>query len=104
MEGGNNNNNQQPQQPPQQQAGLMGAHAQYLKGVGEATIGSISGSQAWSASGAQDKAAGVEAMRKAAEKRDANQGYGKAEEWAGKLTGCEGMQKEGAASSHKRND
>ncbi|KAL7929649.1 hypothetical protein V8C35DRAFT_176898 [Trichoderma chlorosporum] len=102
MEGsGNNNSNQQPQQP---EAGLMGAHAQYLKGVGESTIGSISGSQAWSASGAQDKAAGLEAMKKAGEKRDPNQGYGKAEEWAGKLTGCEGMQKEGAASSHPRND
>ncbi|UKZ80310.1 hypothetical protein TrVFT333_008068 [Trichoderma virens FT-333] len=102
MEGsGNSNSNQQPQQP---ETGLMGAHAQYLKGVGEATIGSISGSQSWSASGAHDKAAALDAMRKAGEKRDPNQGYGKAEEWAGKLTGCEGMQKEGAASSHKRND
>ena len=70
----------------------------------QSTIGSISGSQAWSASGEQDKAAAVDAMRKAADKRDPNQGYGKAEEWAGKLTGCEGMQKEGAASSQKRSD
>ncbi|RFU77252.1 csbd-like domain-containing [Trichoderma arundinaceum] len=95
----NNNNNQQ-----QQQQGLMGAHAQYIKGAAESTIGSISGSQSWSASGAQDKAAGLAAMKKAGEQRDPNQGYGKAEEWAGKLTGCEGMQKEGAASSGKRND
>lgn len=70
----------------------------------QSTIGSISGSQAWSASGEHDKAAAVDAMRKAADKRDPNQGYGKAEEWAGKLTGCEGMQKEGAASSQKRSD
>ncbi|KAM6480418.1 hypothetical protein HDV62DRAFT_398905 [Trichoderma sp. SZMC 28011] len=103
MEGGNNNNNNNSNQQ-QGEAGLMGAHAQYIKGVGEATIGSLSGSQAWSASGAQDKAAALEALKKAGEKRDPNQGYGKAEEWAGKLTGCEGMQKEGAASSHKRND
>ncbi|PTB67699.1 hypothetical protein BBK36DRAFT_1168078 [Trichoderma citrinoviride] len=96
---GNNNTNQIQQNP-----GLMGAHAQYIKGLGESTIGSISGSQAWSASGEQDKAAAVDAMRKAADKRDPNQGYGKAEEWAGKLTGCEGMQKEGAASSQKRSD
>ncbi|KAL6880810.1 hypothetical protein J3F83DRAFT_710680 [Trichoderma novae-zelandiae] len=99
---GNNNTNQN--QQDQQQSGLMGAHAQYIKGVGESTIGTISGSQAWSASGEHDKAAAVDAMRKAADKRDPNQGYGKAEEWAGKVTGCEGMQKEGAASSHPRND
>ena len=37
-------------------------------------------------------------MQKAGEKRDATHGYGKAEELAGKWTGCEGMQKEGAAS------
>lgn len=38
-------------------------------------------------------------MKKAGEQRDAQtQGYGKFEEAAGKLTGCEGMQKEGAAS------
>ncbi|TFB04964.1 hypothetical protein CCMA1212_003197 [Trichoderma ghanense] len=98
---GNNNTNQNQNQ---QNPGLVGAHAQYIKGVGESTIGNISGSQAWSASGEHDKAAAVDAMRKAADKRDPNQGYGKAEEWAGKLTGCEGMQKEGAASSQKRSD
>lgn len=32
MEGGNNNNNTNQQQG---EAGLMGAHAQYIKGVGE---------------------------------------------------------------------
>jgi uncharacterized protein YjbJ (UPF0337 family) len=38
-------------------------------------------------------------MRAAAENRDpARDGYGKVEEIAGKVTGCEGMAKEGAAS------
>lgn len=37
-------------------------------------------------------------MKKAGEQRDTSQGYGKVEELAGKVTGCEGMQKEGAAS------
>lgn len=35
----NNNNNQQ-QPPPQQQSGLMGAHAQYIKGAAEVLIDS----------------------------------------------------------------
>lgn len=37
-------------------------------------------------------------MKQAGENRDPSQGYGKAEELAGKATGCEGMEKEGAAS------
>jgi len=37
-------------------------------------------------------------MKAASEGRDATQGYGKVEEVAGKVTGCEGMQEEGAAS------
>ena len=38
-------------------------------------------------------------MKTAAEKRDQPQGgLGRAEEVAGKLTGCEGMQREGAES------
>lgn len=68
----------------------------------QATIGGLTGSQPWKASGEQDKAAGIAAMQKAGEKRDPHQGYGKAEEIAGKWTGCKGMQKEGAAS--KRHD
>lgn len=62
-------------------------------------IGDISGSHAWKSSGEQDKAAGQNAMKMASEGRDASQGYGKAEELAGKATGCEGMEKEGAQSS-----
>ncbi|KAL7902759.1 hypothetical protein HDV63DRAFT_407577 [Trichoderma sp. SZMC 28014] len=97
--GGNSSNNN-----PEQQTSLMGGHAQYLKGVGEAAVGSISGSKAWTDSGVHDKEAGLAAMKKAGEQRDVNQGYGRAEEWAGKLTGCEGMQKEGFASAHQRKD
>lgn len=37
-------------------------------------------------------------MKAASEGRDPTQGYGKVEETAGKVTGCEGMQQEGAAS------
>lgn len=103
------NNNQEP--------GLVGSHAQYVKGAAEvsqptrtiqcdlsliesqAAIGDLSGSHAWKSSGEQDKAAGLSAMRQAGEQRDATQGYGRVEELAGKATGCEGMQKEGAASN-----
>jgi uncharacterized protein YjbJ (UPF0337 family) len=42
-------------------------------------------------------------MRAAAENRDpAQNGYGKVEELAGKVTGCEGMAREGAASKERR--
>lgn len=37
-------------------------------------------------------------MKAASEQRDANQGFGKAEEVAGNVTGCEGMQREGQES------
>ncbi|KAF5666811.1 csbD-like domain-containing protein [Fusarium heterosporum] len=95
----NTNNNQQP--------GLIGSHAQYVKGAAEATIGAITGSQPWKASGEQDKAAGLADMKKAGELRaqsDPNTGYGKAEEIAGKLTGCQGMEREGQASTTHKNE
>jgi hypothetical protein len=41
-------------------------------------------------------------MKYASEGRDPSKdGYGKAEELAGKVAGCEGMEKEGAASAKK---
>ncbi|KAK2071058.1 hypothetical protein P8C59_005511 [Phyllachora maydis] len=86
----------------QQQAGLIGGHVQYVKGVAESAIGSVTGSQAWTTSGEQDKAHAREDLQTAAEKRDTSQGYGKIEETAGRLTGCEGMQKEGAASASNK--
>ncbi|KAG6007689.1 hypothetical protein E4U21_005650 [Claviceps maximensis] len=82
-----------------QQPGLIQGHVQYVKGVAEATIGNVTGSGPWKASGEEDKEAGVSAMKEAAEKRDAStQGYGKVEELAGKLAGCDGMKQEGAES------
>ncbi|PNY28104.1 Uncharacterized protein TCAP_01970 [Tolypocladium capitatum] len=84
-----------------QQPGLVGGHVQYFKGAAESAIGSVTGSQPWKSSGAQDKAAGMAAMQKAGEQRDPAHGYGRVEEMAGKVTGCEGMQKEGAASKAK---
>ncbi|KAF1840658.1 uncharacterized protein K460DRAFT_295145 [Cucurbitaria berberidis CBS 394.84] len=82
----------------QNQPGLVASHAQYAKGAAEETIGNVTGNQAWKASGAQDKSQAVDAMKSAAQNRDASQGYGGVEEKAGSLVGCEGMQKEGAGS------
>ncbi|ROV98023.1 hypothetical protein VMCG_07080 [Cytospora schulzeri] len=84
-----------------QQPGLIGAHAEYVKGATEAAIGAVTGSQAWTASGEQDKAHAVSDMKAASEGRDASGGYGKVEEVAGKAVGCEGMVKEGETSARK---
>ncbi|KHN93753.1 uncharacterized protein MAM_08394 [Metarhizium album ARSEF 1941] len=84
-----------------QQPGLVQGHIQYAKGVAEAVVGDVTGSHPWKSSGEQDKAAGMTTMKAAGEKRDDSQGYGKPEELAGKLTGCEGMKKEGRESSRK---
>ncbi|KAG5943226.1 hypothetical protein E4U59_000529 [Claviceps monticola] len=85
-----------------QEPSLLQGHVQYVKGVAEATIGDVTGSNPWKSSGEQDKAAGISAMKEAGEKRDAStQGYGKAEELAGKFAGCEGMKQEGAESIKK---
>ena len=40
-------------------------------------------------------------MKQAGEQRDPSHGYGRVEEVAGKVTGCDGMRKEGAASKPK---
>ncbi|KAH0421014.1 hypothetical protein CcaCcLH18_13677 [Colletotrichum camelliae] len=92
-----NSNNQQP--------GLVAGHAEYIKGAAEmltsskAAIGNITGSHAWQSSGEQDKAHAASTMKAAGQQRDASaQGYGKAEETAGKVFGCDGMKAEGAAS------
>ncbi|KAI0128822.1 hypothetical protein BJ170DRAFT_682611 [Xylariales sp. AK1849] len=88
---GNDTNNEHPS--------LVGGHAEYIKGAAEATIGSVTGSHAWKSSGEQAKAHAVDTMKAASEGRDpAAQGYGKIEEVAGKVAGCEGMQQEGVAS------
>ncbi|KAI4865895.1 hypothetical protein F4820DRAFT_418963 [Hypoxylon rubiginosum] len=82
-----------------QQPSLVGGHAEWIKGATESTIGSVTGSQAWTASGEQAKAHAVDAMKAAGEKRDpSTQGYGKVEQKLGQVAGCEGMVNEGAAS------
>ncbi|KAI1384583.1 uncharacterized protein F4822DRAFT_415633 [Hypoxylon trugodes] len=81
-----------------QQPSLIGGHAEYIKGATESTIGSVTGSQAWTTSGEQAKAHAVDAMKAAGENRDPTQGYGQVEQKLGQATGCEGMVKEGAAS------
>ncbi|PSR82922.1 hypothetical protein BD289DRAFT_411290 [Coniella lustricola] len=81
------------------QPGLIGSHAEYVKGAAQAAIGSVTGSQAWTASGEQAKAHAVSDMKAASEIRDAStQGLGRTEELAGKAFGCEGMVKEGVES------
>ncbi|KAK4894067.1 hypothetical protein LTR27_007651 [Elasticomyces elasticus] len=83
----------------EQQPGLIGAHVQYAKGAAEEMIGNVTGAQAWTASGGQDKSAGIDAMKAASANRDPQaSGFGKVEEMAGKVSGCEGMEKEGAQS------
>ncbi|KAK4543684.1 hypothetical protein LTR36_005329 [Oleoguttula mirabilis] len=78
---------------------LIGGHVQYVKGAAEAAIGSITGSQPWKTSAETDKSAGIDAMKQASANRDPSQsGFGKVEEMAGKMTGCEGMEKEGEQS------
>jgi hypothetical protein len=66
-------------------------------------VGSITGSEEWKKSGTQQKEEAISNMKAASEGRDPSRdGYGKAEEVAGKLTGCEGMEREGAASAKKQ--
>lgn len=66
------------------------------------TVGSVTGSTAWTESGAKDKQAGLSEMKAAGEQRNASQqGMGKPEELAGKAFGCEGMEREGQASATK---
>ncbi|KAI8624388.1 hypothetical protein F5Y19DRAFT_467832 [Xylariaceae sp. FL1651] len=80
------------------QPSLIGGHAEYVKGATEATIGDVTGSQAWKGSGEQAKAHAIDTMKAAGARRDPSQGFGKAEQKLGEVTGCEGMASEGAAS------
>jgi len=87
---------------PQNQPGMVAAHAEFLKGAAESTIGNLTGSHAWTSTGEQDKAHAKASLQAASQNRDpARDGYGKVEEMAGKLMGCEGMRQEGAASAQK---
>ncbi|KAF2131294.1 hypothetical protein P153DRAFT_394648 [Dothidotthia symphoricarpi CBS 119687] len=82
----------------QNQPGLIAGHVQYVKGAVEATIGNVTGNEAWKSSAVQDKSQAVDSMKAASENRDTSKGFGGVEEKAGSLVGCEGMQKEGAES------
>lgn len=63
------------------------------------TIGNLTSSEEWAKSGAETKEQALHDMKAASKDRDpAKDGYGKVEEVAGKITGCEGMKDEGAAS------
>ncbi|KAF2484448.1 hypothetical protein BDY17DRAFT_295644 [Neohortaea acidophila] len=78
---------------------LVGAHAQYAKGATVEAIGNATGSEEWKTSGESEKQAGLDNMKAASANRDPQQsGLGKAEEVAGKVVGCEGMEQEGAQS------
>jgi len=60
------------------------------------------GSQAWEESGEQATAHAVASMKAAGDQRKAPQsGFGQVEAVVGKVTGCEGMLKEGEASMRK---
>merc|ERR1712000_694140 len=72
----------------QETAGLIGGHAQYVKGATEEGIGNVTGSEEWKDSGVKDKESGVNTLKMATEQRDPTQGYGKAEELVGKATGA----------------
>ncbi|KAI4844967.1 hypothetical protein E4T44_05892 [Aureobasidium sp. EXF-8845] len=86
----------------QQQPGLIASHLQYVKGAAEGVIGNVTGNAAWQNSAETDKQDGISAMKAASQNRDpATDGYGKVEEVAGRLSGCEGMEKEGAISAKK---
>ncbi|KAI2630564.1 Wd tetratricopeptide repeat domain-containing protein [Xylaria nigripes] len=85
-----NNNNNQPS--------LLSGHAEYVKGATEATIGSVTGSEAWKNSGEQAKARAIDTMKAAGERRDpSKKGFGTFEQKLGEVTGCEGMAREGIA-------
>lgn len=66
----------------------------------EAT-GNLTGNQDWTDSGRQEKEQGLRNIQNASQNRNPQtDGWGKAEEMAGRAVGCEGMQQEGAASAN----
>ncbi|KAK5168256.1 uncharacterized protein LTR77_006825 [Saxophila tyrrhenica] len=83
----------------QQNPSLIGQHANYVAAAAKETVGSVTGSEDWKATGAQEKQDAIDGMKSASENRDPNSsGFGKAEEMAGKAVGCEGMESEGQQS------
>ncbi|CAF0797674.1 unnamed protein product [Adineta ricciae] len=71
-------------------ASLIGGHAQYAKGVVEEAIGNVTGSQAWSESGAHDKQEAIDKMRAANQgPADSTLISGATEKKIGNMVGCE---------------
>jgi len=65
----------------------------------------VTGAQAWTDSASTDKSAGMDAMKAASQERGQqtqNPTLGKAEQMAGRLAGCEGMEQEGANAANKQ--
>lgn len=112
------------------QPSMVGGHAQYAKGYVESTIGNVTGNEQWKESGEKDMGEGIGAMKVCSlihpqntkhsqqekgtilttlqEARAQQQGEpaasgigGKVEEVAGKVAGCEGMEKEGITRQEK---
>ncbi|KAF2761955.1 hypothetical protein EJ05DRAFT_472902 [Pseudovirgaria hyperparasitica] len=82
-----------------QQPSLVASHANFISGAAKETVGQALGSTEWKQSGTAQKEHAVQDMKAAGEQRDPNKdGWGKAEEIAGKAAGCEGMEQEGAQS------
>ncbi|CAG8972197.1 hypothetical protein HYALB_00007339 [Hymenoscyphus albidus] len=87
-----------------QDPSMIAGHAQYAKGYVESTIGAVTGSEEWKKSGEKDMGDGIGTMKEANAQRQgepAPSGLGKAEEVAGKVAGCEGMEKEGIQRQEK---
>ncbi|PBP23521.1 mismatched base pair and cruciform DNA recognition protein [Diplocarpon rosae] len=87
-----------------QNASMLAGHAQYAKGYVEETVGNLTGSAAWQESGKKDTEAGIEEMKAAGQQRAEpapSSIGGRVEELAGKVAGCEGMEKEGGIRQEK---
>ncbi|KUJ06848.1 uncharacterized protein LY89DRAFT_768765 [Mollisia scopiformis] len=91
--------------PNASQPSMVTGHAQYAKGYVEETIGNVTGSKEWQESGKKDTAEGISEMKAANQARSGEPAAsgigGKIEEVAGKVAGCEGMEKEGLERQEK---
>jgi len=95
-------------------ASMLHGHVAYVSGAVKETIGNLTSSQPWQATGQADKSAAVDEMRAAKEASGANNTsttgsgqnptVGKIEELAGRAAGCEGMVEEGVGKQAKSGD
>jgi len=84
---------------------MISGHAQYAKGYAEETIGNVTGSKEWQESGKKDISEAISEMKAASQQNSSEPTGtgvgGKIEEMAGKVAGCEGMEKEGIVRQEK---